>query len=563
MSIQQKLLATGGVVAFMLTMVLLLALNTFSNLTDGFTEIVEKSKVGVNNAQLSNSQVTQSSENLNNLTTGMSDLSAEIVRTNMNVQIVSKKIEQISTELDALTNSSENLLEEIPESELLYELEDLMSSLGDIKELMRREALISLNSTTIKMKQFTGELNNQVKSIQQVTADLNQVQELSEGVVEVNENVVLVSDEFQNSISDSSTFITLTIAIAAIITLLLNIILSRHITSRIKDAVNKLFDIAEGEGDLTQRLQTAGRDEISDLGKGFNLFASKIEEMVKHIADSTLRLTQTINRVSLITAETTSSANQQLQESEAVVTAIQDMSTSVNAVANNAVNAAESALLAEKLVQSGGLTVSDNRAAIQSLSEEVVKAAAVIHELQQESIGVSSILDTIKGISEQTNLLALNAAIEAARAGENGRGFAVVADEVRTLAQQSRKSADEIYGLITSLQDKAQNAVSVMESGQIQASQSVEYALKVGNDLGNISDSISNIVQINQQIANATENQSSVTREMTSNLSTIDNITAVTARGAENIDSALEELNDQVTRMSELVLQFKVSPNKT
>jgi len=235
------------------------------------------------------------------------------------------------------------------------------------------------------------------------------------------------------------------------------------------------------------------------------------------------------------------------------------MSVSVNDVADNAAQAASSAIQAEKQTQSGGLSVNDNRVAIQSLSSEVVNAANVIHQLEKESIGISTILDAIKGISDQTNLLALNAAIEAARAGENGRGFAVVADEVRNLARQSRESADEIYGLITSLQEKAHSAVSVMESGQKQANISVEQAKKVGNELGNISGSISSIVQINQQIANATENQSTVTGVMTKNLNSIEKITAVTARGAEKIDGALVELSDQVTRMNELVLQFKVS----
>ncbi len=559
MSIQQKLLATGGVVGLMLIIVLLLALDTFSNLTNGFTVIVESSKVGVDNAQQSNMQVMLSEKNLNTLTLGINELSDEIVRTNMSVKIVAKKIESISSELDALTSSSEQLLEQIPESDLLYELEDLVSSLGDIKELMRREALISLNSTTSKMDQFTSDLSNQVKSVQSVTAGLNQVRDLSEGVVQVNQQVVSVSDEFQKSIMDSSTLITLAITIAAVITFFLNLLISKQITSRLKDAVKKLFDIAEGEGDLTQRLHTSGKDEISELGRGFNLFASKIESMIKAIADSTQRLTETIRQVSSITEETTRSAHQQLQESEKIVSAIQDMSVSVNDVADNAAQAASSAIQAEKQTQSGGLSVNDNRVAIQSLSSEVVNAANVIHQLEKESIGISTILDAIKGISDQTNLLALNAAIEAARAGENGRGFAVVADEVRNLARQSRESADEIYGLITSLQEKAHSAVSVMESGQKQANISVEQAKKVGNELGNISGSISSIVQINQQIANATENQSTVTGVMTKNLNSIEKITAVTARGAEKIDGALVELSDQVTRMNELVLQFKVS----
>ena len=281
--------------------------------------------------------------------------------------------------------------------------------------------------------------------------------------------------------------------------------------------------------------------------------------MVKSIAESTLQLTQTVAQVSQITDETINSAKRQQIESDSVVSAIEQMSLSVNEVADSAASTATSAKQAESQTQSGESTVKDNRDAIQLLSSEVANATIVVQDLEKESGGISKILDAINTVSEQTNLLALNAAIEAARAGEHGRGFAVVADEVRGLAQQAHESTVQIQKLTVSLQDKALHAVSVMETGQQHAEASVSRAIEVGNSLSQISQSISSISQMSQSIAKSTESQTLVTNEMTSNLRNIDSIANVTAQGAVKIDQSVEELNTQIKILEGLVTQFKVS----
>ena len=559
MSIKLKLMASGATISLMLLGILFLSLNTFSQLSEGFTSIVDRSVLGVNNAQKSNTQVLKSNENLSTLSTQMNTLSKEIVRSNMNVKILANKIEGISSELDSLSENAEALLEQIPESDLLYELEDIVSSMGDIKESMRREALITVNSTIKRMDEFTIEVKDKAESVQHVTQELGIVTDLSTEMVQANQEIVSLTEEFQQSISVSSRFIIIVIIIATVLTLLLNLLMSHIISGRLKEAVKRLFDIAQGEGDLTQRLNPEGKDEISELSKGFNLFAGKIENMVKSIAESTLQLTQTVAQVSQITDETINSAKRQQIESDSVVSAIEQMSLSVNEVADSAASTATSAKQAESQTQSGESTVKDNRDAIQLLSSEVANATIVVQDLEKESGGISKILDAINTVSEQTNLLALNAAIEAARAGEHGRGFAVVADEVRGLAQQAHESTVQIQKLTVSLQDKALHAVSVMETGQQHAEASVSRAIEVGNSLSQISQSISSISQMSQSIAKSTESQTLVTNEMTSNLRNIDSIANVTAQGAVKIDQSVEELNTQIKILEGLVTQFKVS----
>ncbi len=335
-------------------------------------------------------------------------------------------------------------------------------------------------------------------------------------------------------------------------------VIAYSITCPLKQAVEAMNDIAEGEGDLTKRLEQNGRNEISDLAAAFNKFAQKVQQMVQQVTRSVDDLSTAAEEMSLITEQTSREIQHQQSETDQVATAMNEMTATVQEVAHHASSAAEAARHADSEAQSGKQVMQQTLNVMDTLADEVEKAAGVIHRLEQESEEIGSVLDVIRGIAEQTNLLALNAAIEAARAGEQGRGFAVVADEVRTLASRTQTSTQEIQAMIERLQSGANEAVKAMEAGRNSAKDGVEQAAKAGASLDTITASVSTISDMNIQIASAAEEQSAVAEEINRNIATISESADNTANGAQQTAQAGEELARLSAELQTLISQFKV-----
>ena len=339
--------------------------------------------------------------------------------------------------------------------------------------------------------------------------------------------------------------------------LLLVYFLSLGISNPIKRTVNAMNDIAEGEGDLTMRLDENGKDEIAMLAVAFNQFAEKVRKTVSQVAGSTAQLASAAEELDTITRETTEGVLQQQNETEQVATAMNEMTATVQEVARHAGEAASFAQSANKESVSGKNIVSETTAVINKLAAEIEQSANVINELESDSENIGSVLDVIKGIAEQTNLLALNAAIEAARAGEQGRGFAVVADEVRTLASRTQQSTEEIQNMIERLQRNSRQAVEVMQASKDCAGASVEKADEASTSLTAITQAVTNISDMNVQIATAAEEQSSVSEEINRNISNINDVVRQTAEGTGQISEASSELAQLSNDLQLLVSQFK------
>lgn len=227
-------------------------------------------------------------------------------------------------------------------------------------------------------------------------------------------------------------------------------------------------------------------------------------------------------------------------------------------IAQSADSAASAAREANSEAVQGKEAMAHTVHAIDGLTVEVTNAAEVINKLELDSESIGSVLDVIRGIADQTNLLALNAAIEAARAGEQGRGFAVVADEVRTLASRTQQSTSEIHSIIDNLQSGTRNAAHVMKKGLSTAKQTVETAGRAGNALDNIVHSVATIMDMNTQIATASEQHTTAAQEIDRCVVQISAVSETAADGSNKTADKSQQLTDLGEKLQSLVTQFKL-----
>ncbi len=351
------------------------------------------------------------------------------------------------------------------------------------------------------------------------------------------------------------------IIIAAIglgITILVLFLIASSIINPMEEANRAMHNISQGDGDLTQRLNTSGNDEMSQLARAFNMFVDQIQSVIKEVDNSTQRVAAAASQLSSTTEQTTQVITRQTSETDHVATAINEMAATIHQVAQSALQAASTTREADSQAQDGKQNIHETAHTVSSLSDEVGRATEVIQQLETQAENISSVLDVIGGIAEQTNLLALNAAIEAARAGEQGRGFAVVADEVRTLASRTQESTHEIEQMIEQLQAGAKQAVTVMENSRTSTQVTADKAMATQGALDTISASIQGVNDMITQIASAAEQQSSVAEEINRNVVNIVNLSNDTAQASEQTSQASAELNTLAEQLKLLVHRFKI-----
>ncbi|MFP6863572.1 MAG: methyl-accepting chemotaxis protein [Pseudomonas sp.] len=335
-------------------------------------------------------------------------------------------------------------------------------------------------------------------------------------------------------------------------------LVSRGITKPLKQMVSMLDDIAQGEGDLTRRLEVNRSDELGDIAKGFNTFLGKLQNMITQVVSSVQKVSDSSEHTADIAIRTNTGVQKQLAEIELVATAVHEMTATAQDVARNATHAAEAANHADRSANQGKQTVQHTADAIAALAQEIGRAVTVVQTLAKDSENINAILVAIRGIAEQTNLLALNAAIEAARAGEQGRGFAVVADEVRNLAQKTQKATEEIQAMIQQLQQGTRDVVKVMEDSQSKTAVSVQQASQAAEALESITQAVSVINDMNTQIASAAEEQSAVAEDINRNVTNIGQVANEVAGGADEASQASAELTKLAEQQRRLINQFRV-----
>ena len=321
--------------------------------------------------------------------------------------------------------------------------------------------------------------------------------------------------------------------------------------------LGKVMDKVAG-GDMTVTFQARSRDELGELGEVFNTTVRRIHDLIERVGQTVAEVEHQAEQVHAVSARSNQAVSGQHGQIEQVATAMNQMSATAQEVARSAAAAVNSAHGVNRETVSGRELVESQQGSIAGLAAEIDQSVGVINQLVSDSQQISQVLEVIKSIAGQTNLLALNAAIEAARAGEQGRGFAVVADEVRTLAKRTQQSTEEIDQMISRLQGGVEAAVRAMDSSHQMAAGTVGQSQQVQQALVNILGAMGSIVEQNQQIAAAVEQQTAVAHDIDLNIVQINRAAEHTTEGAHQTEDASRQLSAQVMELKQLIGAFRV-----
>ncbi|GLS89701.1 chemotaxis protein [Psychromonas marina] len=342
-----------------------------------------------------------------------------------------------------------------------------------------------------------------------------------------------------------------------IITSIIIYISAAKMVKPIQGMADNLNDIAQGEGDLTQRLTIQGDDEIAQLGRSFNLFVERLQNTISDINSATVGITKAGSDMNQQSSAIATQLQHHNNETDQVVSAITEMSSTANEVANNTNQVAEATQAVTDDVLHAQECVEVSLSEVTALVDEIDGAASSMNSLSEQSQKINNVLTVIGSIAEQTNLLALNAAIEAARAGEQGRGFAVVADEVRSLASRTQTSTLEINEMLNELHRLVAQSVNAMSLSQERSVRSVDSSRAISESLTSVTTAITSINDMSTQIATATTEQSSVTEEVNRNICAIQKIVNSLTENSTEAEKIAANVLTEGDKLGELVGQFK------
>lgn len=377
-------------------------------------------------------------------------------------------------------------------------------------------------------------------------------------VTDIERQVASARVDIEASIARTIWFgVLVTLAVVAV-AVLIGVFVGRTVTRPLNNVSDMMQEIADGEGDLRQRLPEDGSDELSELGRRFNAFVIKIQATIREVGATTDQVASAAEELSSVATETRASVQEQGSETDQIASAINEMAATIQQISGNASDVQDAASDADRMAREGGETIASAQGAVNKLSEEIQDSALSINALAEKSDDIQKVLDVIHAVTDQTNLLALNAAIEAARAGEHGRGFSVVADEVRSLARRSAESADQIREMIDGFVSETRSAVDRMNRSRDRSSETVERINHATGALTTIGKSVGQIYDQIAQIATAAEQQSQVAEEINQNVVRIVNAAQRSETGVTQTNEASHELARLGESLRDLVNQFKV-----
>lgn len=439
-------------------------------------------------------------------------------------------------------------------------------------QLTQLDQLITQLMESGNNAEFTSQLTDATNRLAQYRAEFTQFRQVSEQASsseqQLTEQARSVVNEAENSlerqleqlqIEDQQLKLTLLFSsiFALVFGLLAAVIITRAIVNPLQQVVNLANSIADG--DLTANISSDRQDELGKMITAMQRMTVSLRHLIQKLSSGIAQLASSTEEMAVISQQTSAGVSQQKIETEQVATAMNEMTATVQDVARSAEDASDAATLSAEQAELSNRILDKTMTGIKRLAKDVNQSATSIAELKEEASSIGAILDVITSITDQTNLLALNAAIEAARAGEAGRGFSVVADEVRQLANRAQKSTTEIAEVIKRLQQKTDSAVISMAENTTLANEVFESTDDATDAIENIIANIRNIQMMNQQIAAAALQQSTVAEEINRSLTNIQEATEQSSVAIEETARTSSALSQLGLEQQQLVNQFRLS----
>jgi methyl-accepting chemotaxis protein len=506
------------------------ALGAYRKAFDEFVELTQAKDLALEMASWSVSSVAN---NLDVLQSGLADdgaytlkeslgkEGAEFIEQANQVSQVSRLMLQAMNEARVRLDQSRKGEDESGEQGKIEQADQALTQAEQLKTTVKdagyqtvlNEVAGHIASFSEKLTEYTGLLAQEKKVYQQLHERAAQV------VDRVDQAYAAEDQSMQVELKKNSMLIIGSSALALLVGLIAAWVITRLIVAPLRSVIHVAQQIAAG--DLSATVEVTRRDEIGQLMLAMQQMGAGLSSIVSGLQAGIEQLASSAHSLSAVTEQTNLEVSSQKEETEQVATAMNQMTATVHDVARNAEEAAQAAQRADDKVESGQLVVRQSMQRIEQLADSATSASTSIESLSAEIQNIGTVLGVIKSVAEQTNLLALNAAIEAARAGEQGRGFAVVADEVRALAKRTQQSTEEIERLVSALRSAAHASVQQIQGSGELVKLAVSDALQTESALGSIAAAVSLIQQMNQQIAAAAEQQSSVAEEINRSVTSI------------------------------------------
>lgn len=460
-----------------------------------------------------------------------------------------------------LTSNSPTLLErsEIEVAGIFYQLDelkrlderDLNIALGSVRQQAEQlrglyKSIVDIEHKIVKSNQTIAEVTSIInnKLVNQILAQWKSLDRdaevASEGITTLKQTGIIV------------------ILFIIVISTLVLLFVGNSIVRGLRQLLDRLIDISEGDGDLTQRVEIHSKDEIGELGDNFNKFVGKIQVLVASSQNSSQQVDGYATDNANMSQESKTALDQQLQETNAISVSIEELSASAIDIAKDTEASSTIADRANSSVHNGLETSASTVTAVEELHQNISESHHVIGNLAKETDAIGGVVDVIKTMTEQTNLLALNAAIEAARAGDAGRGFAVVADEVRSLANRTQSSALEIDNIIKRLQDESSKAVTTIESSLNRADVSKEKVLQTQESFTQIEQLIGELQTVMHSVGSACNQQSQVTNDVSDKVATVYTLSKQSSEIAERSAETSKLSANSVVVLNAVLNKFKV-----